>query len=171
MTYHIRTMLAEDADNVAAIQVASWQAAYRGIIDDEILDNMNVADREKRWRKNLKEGGFELENIVCVSSKNNQIIGFASYGEERNPDDGTTGRGELWAIYVHPDAWGKGAGYQLWKHFDEHRLWYPKGSVVWVLSDNTLAIKFYERLGFKKDGATKDFTYQEKSFPELRMFL
>ena len=171
MTYQIRKMTIDDAPQLAALHVASWQAAYRGIIDDEILDNMDVATREKRWRKNLEEGGFELENVVCVSGENQKLVGFASYGEERDPDEGTTGRGELWAIYVHPDSWGTGAGFQLWKYFDEHRQWYPKGTVVWVLSENALAIEFYERLGFKEDGATKNFVYQGKSFPELRMFL
>ncbi len=163
-------MIVDDAPQLAALHIASWQAAYRGIIDDDILDNMDVSEREKRWRKNLEEGGFELENVVCIGD-DNQVIGFASYGEERDPDPGISGRGELWAIYVHPDFWGKGAGQKLWSHFDEHRNWYPKGTAVWVLSENDLAIKFYERIGFKKDGATKDFVYHGKSFPELRMFL
>ena len=38
----IRLATLEDARKIAEIQVASWQVAYRGILPDEFLDQMNV---------------------------------------------------------------------------------------------------------------------------------
>ncbi len=166
MIHLIRPMLLEDAFGVASVNIASWQTAYRGIIDDEILDNLDLSERTEQWKKNTQYDDYGLENIVCIS-KNNEVIGFATYGEERVPEG--TGRGELWAIYVHPNELGKGIGRAMWNYFEDHRKRYEKGSVVWVLSENAPAIRFYESLGFKKDGETKNFVHSGKSFPELRM--
>ncbi|CAN5692952.1 hypothetical protein BH09MYX1_BH09MYX1_53200 [soil metagenome] len=51
----IRLATASDAESIAEVQVASWHAAYRGIIDDDVLAKVTVAARGPRWRKNLSE--------------------------------------------------------------------------------------------------------------------
>jgi hypothetical protein len=38
----IRKMEYKDIESVANIKVSSWRLSYKGIIDDEYLDNMDI---------------------------------------------------------------------------------------------------------------------------------
>ena len=70
-----------------------------------------------------------------------------SVGPSRELD----GEGELYAIYVYPEAWGSGAGPQLMR---EARAWLTErfpGAILWVLEDNPRARGFYEREGWTAD--------------------
>ena len=49
----VRDAAADDAAAIARVHAASWQAAYRGIVDDDRLDRMSVDEREQRWRERL----------------------------------------------------------------------------------------------------------------------
>lgn len=46
---------------------------YRGIIDDDFLDSLNVKDNYNRRLKDYKENGFIVAEI------NNEIVGFCRY--------------------------------------------------------------------------------------------
>ena len=48
----IRNATIEDVERIADIKIEGWQTAYRGIIDDDFLDNM---DREKEIEKRRKK--------------------------------------------------------------------------------------------------------------------
>ena len=48
----IRNATIEDVERIADIKIEGWQTAYRGIIDDDFLDNMDrEKEIEKRWKK------------------------------------------------------------------------------------------------------------------------
>jgi len=46
-----------DSVAIAQILVYSWQAAYRGIMPDDLLNNLSIQQREQVWRKHLNSGG------------------------------------------------------------------------------------------------------------------
>lgn len=48
---------AHDCAAIASILVKSWQAAYRGIMPNELLDGLSVQQREEGWRRHLNSGG------------------------------------------------------------------------------------------------------------------
>ena len=50
----IRAATATDAAAIAGIHVRSWQSAYRGMIDDDILDGLSVAGRTADWTERLR---------------------------------------------------------------------------------------------------------------------
>lgn len=50
MAAGIRSARASDAEQVAAVHVASWQWAYAGLLPAEELADLSVADRADRWR-------------------------------------------------------------------------------------------------------------------------
>ena len=43
----IRKATPEDARQIAEILVEDWKTAYRGIIDDDYLDSLNVEERHR----------------------------------------------------------------------------------------------------------------------------
>lgn len=68
----------------------------------------------------------------------------------------------MYAIYVHPDHWSAGAGYELMKAGVDRLVAHDRNEIrVWVLDDNPRARRFYERFGFKLDGATDSYVADE----------
>ena len=91
----IRKVKREDIEQVVDIQVTGWQTAYRGIIDDEYLNNMSREEKIKKRQKDFNENGFIVAEIE------DKVIGFCRYSdtnkyeiEKENIDC------ELMALYV-----------------------------------------------------------------------
>jgi GNAT superfamily N-acetyltransferase len=88
-----------------------------------------------------------------VAEQRGYALGFASLG--RATEDESIG--ELYAIYVLPDAWGVGAGRAL---MAETRVRLGgsgfEQAILWVFEDNPRARVFYELAGWHVDGGVKD---------------
>jgi ribosomal protein S18 acetylase RimI-like enzyme len=151
---------------VAPLHVASWQAAYAGILDPTFLAGLSVEEREESWRQILAAG----ESEPLVGLEGSAIVGFASLGRSRDVD-APQGRGGLRALYVHPRSWSTGAGRQLW-HAARTRLHCQGFSSVsvWVLQRNTRAIIFYSAIGFAVDpGSEREFDLGSAVVRKVRM--
>jgi RimJ/RimL family protein N-acetyltransferase len=73
--------------------------------------------------------------------------------------------GELYTLYLHPEAWGNGFGSAL--HQAAMRYLAAEGfgsSVLWVLDCNHRARRLNERRGWRADGRRAD----EAGAPKLR---
>jgi ribosomal protein S18 acetylase RimI-like enzyme len=141
----IRAAVPEDVEQLAAVHVASWRVAYRGIIPDRILDNLSLARRQANWLRALEEPG-EQGNLVCLAG--GRVIGFASFGPTRDEDDDAAVTAELMALYVHPEHWRQGAGTRLWHEVQRRVVGRYREITLWVLCENERARRFYERIGF-----------------------
>lgn len=53
MEVHIRKVKQGDADTLAYIQTESWKAAFKGIIDDEMLDKCTNIDKARLMYQRL----------------------------------------------------------------------------------------------------------------------
>ncbi len=69
----IRNATIKDIEKIADIKIEGWQTVYRGIVDDDFLDNMD-RDKEIEKRRNNRDNGV---NII-VAELNNDIVGFLS---------------------------------------------------------------------------------------------
>jgi GNAT superfamily N-acetyltransferase len=136
-----------DARGIAEVKVESWRAAYVGVMPQSVLDAMDVDVHEQLWRTFVARDTL----AVFVAERDDRIIGFANVGPCRDEP----GIGELYAIYVRPDAWGTGAGLALMKTAAEWlRERWPE-AVLWVAEENPRARRFYERCGWTVDGGRK----------------
>src|SRR5690606_3327240 len=107
----IRPAVLGDAAAIAKVHIASWQEAYAGIVPAEILDNLDVQRREEQWRAHLQDA--ERESIrIWVAEREGEIVGFASFGPSRD-EDADRHTWELYAIYLTPEAWGRGVAREL----------------------------------------------------------
>ena len=84
--YKIRVAQPEDATNIAQVHVDTWHSTYRGIMPDEVLDNLSVQDRAKKRRELIETSGPEYCSFVAESKKG-KIVGFTVGGPIREPDD------------------------------------------------------------------------------------
>jgi ribosomal protein S18 acetylase RimI-like enzyme len=143
----------EDAPGIACVHVRSWQAAYRGQLPDAMLDALSVDERTAFWRALL--GEERSRSAVIVAEVEGVIAGFASAGPCRDIDLGE-GSGEIYALYVAPEAWSAGIGRALMEACLSALLadGFPLLS-LWVIESNQRARAFYERTGWRADGARK----------------
>jgi ribosomal protein S18 acetylase RimI-like enzyme len=161
----IRRALPEDSHGIALVHVSSWQHAYRGIVPQPHLDQLSVADREKRWVEIFERRASE----TLVADTEGHIVGFISYGKSRQ-EQAEQEEGEIYAIYVSSSHWSRGVGRSLWEAALAHLrgLGFAR-AIVWVLAANEKAIRFYERAGFTVcKGSEKAVEIGGKKLPEVR---
>jgi len=79
-------------------------------------------------------------------------VGFASTGPTDN-DGAAPGTAHLFALYLAPEAAGRGIGTALLERAEElMRAGGFSRASLWVLETNTRARTFYERAGWTWDG-------------------
>jgi GNAT superfamily N-acetyltransferase len=139
----IRPMTAADAEAVAALHTASWQSAYRRVLDPRWLDERAAADRRAHWaHRAATSTGREAGVVVEVAGV---LEGFAYLIADADPSRGTL----LDNLHVRPDRRGDGLGRRLIAaalRMARARDW-PPGLHLWVFEANGDARRFYERHG------------------------
>jgi ribosomal protein S18 acetylase RimI-like enzyme len=140
----IRQAAAADARAIAEVHVASWKVNYRGIVPDAWLDKLSVDSCHASWVLHFEEMKPRERCFVSLNSANN-FTGFANAGPAKTFELGTDG--ELYAIYVAPDAQRSGTGRALMHRAVVHlRDAGFRSMCLWLLKDNP-ARGFYERFG------------------------
>jgi len=166
--WSVRRAVLADAPGMARVSVASWRAAYAGIMRAETLAALSIEERAQHWRERLADPASSAA-FALVAEQMGAIGGFASLGPVRDPDLDPARVGELWAIYVDPMVWGKGAGPALWTlALDELRARRFETLVLWVLTANARARRFYEKQGMTLDGGEKSPVEDGAPLPHLR---
>ncbi|HUU63638.1 MAG TPA: GNAT family N-acetyltransferase [Dehalococcoidia bacterium] len=137
---------------MARVHVASWQTAYRGMIQELVLKDFTIDKWEDHFQKAITE---KTEEIV-VTEEHGNVLGYTIIGPSRDEDIGKENCGEVWGLYISPDHWRKGLGSRLteWA-FSELRSRGYDIVTLWVFQRNVAAVKFYEAMGFVLDGTTK----------------
>ena len=145
----IRAATASDADAIARVHVSSWKSAHSRVLPAEYLESLDSAARAEEWSEILTAG----RGTTLVAEANGRILGFASYGPSRD-EDAEDGDLELYAIYLDPEAWGRGVARQLIRAILADA---PDGvpMSLWVLEQNERARHFYRRHGFQADGVDR----------------
>jgi ribosomal protein S18 acetylase RimI-like enzyme len=162
---HVERAKLEDAHAIAEIHVLTWRAVYQGIVPADYLATLSVEKREALWRDSIAKGTPEL----WVAKTEGRVIGWVAFGPCR--DKGTPPQvGEVWAIYVTASHWSSGVGRALWLTARERLQRHGYKSVsLWVLAENSRAIKFYLAAGFAPDlSSTKELTLGGKPLTEVR---
>lgn len=153
----VRPAIIDDAEAIPRVHIASWQVAYRGQIPDAYLNGLanEMPRRIEFWRSALQRAP-EQGRRLFVAERDGFVVGFLSCGPSEDPDrDSETG--EIYAIYLHPSAWGTGTGRALFERGEEtlQELGFTKAT-LWVLDTNARGRGFYEAMGWHADGAKKD---------------
>jgi ribosomal protein S18 acetylase RimI-like enzyme len=146
----VRQAEANDVHTLAQLHVAAWQAAYRSILPNHVLDHLSAERSQATWRRRLRDP--TRRNLVCEVE--GELIGFVAFGPSRDDDAVRIKTGEVYGIYVHPAWWGRGCGRQLWLAAQAGLLSEGYEQVtLWVFEANAQARAFYERSGFVLDEA------------------
>jgi ribosomal protein S18 acetylase RimI-like enzyme len=145
----IRPATTRDAEAIARVDIASWRGAYSEILSDSYLASLDVTDRAGQWTAAVTA----RNTTVLVAEDESGTVGFTSVGPSRD-EDAEPNDLEIYAIYLHPRAWGTGVARDLMRAvLDGLR----PGTVVtlWILEGNERAQHFYRRHGFQPDGTER----------------
>ncbi len=137
----------------------AWQEAYAGLLPRDYLDGLTLEKCVKM--------AYQWPDNILVAKDGDKVIGFVGYGVHR--DDALPETGEVFAICILSEYYGQKVGYALMRAALEKLSDYPK-IAVWVLKGNERAIRFYEKCGFRFDGAEKPVNLGQEC-AELRMIL
>ena len=156
----VRRAQAGDAARLGEIHVRTWQAAYEHVFGADRLAGLRPERRAEQWQGWLAEG----VDAWVFEEEAGPVVGFVWIGDSREAED----EGELFAIYVLPEAWGSAAGRELMAVArDALRAAYPT-SILWVLEDNPRARRFYEREGWALDGGRREEELLGATVAEVR---
>jgi len=166
----LREATVGDAGAIAEVHVASWRWAYDGLLPPSVLDALSVEGRAAAWHTVLADApGAVTVAVVDDDDNGGAIVGFVSVGPTPDEDDPPPGTGALFALYLHPDTVGAGAGKTLLEHGEAQLR--DEGftrATLWVLETNERARRFYERRGWAWDGARGEHRFDCGNRPIVR---
>jgi ribosomal protein S18 acetylase RimI-like enzyme len=163
MTVTIRRAVPEDALRITKVQVRSWEAATHGDKPDSVLDGLSIPHRTEDWTKRLvpAEGETQVVEIDGV------IEGWTSLGSSRDEDKRDAG--ELYGIYLSPDYIGENLGMRLYASAEASLAAMGRKEIIlWVVASNAQARQFYEKAGYRLDGAEKSILWEGAQIDEVR---
>lgn len=176
-----------DLLGAAEARVASWRAAFTGLVPQDFLDAMDPAAIASSWTERIAAGRSRLyvaltnvpprrkprafpNSLPHTEPRDRgaeQVIGYAGVGPERDPA-APPDTGELYALYVHPAHWGGGAGRALTDAAcADLRAAGCTTVQLWVLEANTRARRCYAKYGFTDTGDRTRSSLND--LPEIRL--
>ena len=138
---NVRMAELEDAEKIAEIGVRTWKHSYCTLLPDQLLRGRSV-DQSRITKEKYKI----LADEVWVVSDDGEIIGYLWGGRSRDGEVSPADY-EVRAIYVLPEAQGKGAGKLLLKAFAEHIG--QASFYLYALKGNP-SVGFYYKCGAKR---------------------
>lgn len=107
MTITVRLADRSDAPELARVQVESWRSIYRGLMAEEILNQLDFLSRTTRYWATQKAANPK-SILIATALLDNKIVGLASSGPPRDLD--AIWERELYVMYtdaaVHePRGW------------------------------------------------------------------
>ncbi len=166
----VRVATGLDGPAIAAVKWRSYRTAYRGVLPDPFLDGLGIHPPAGYWSGRAAVPPSARHSLLVAGARG-EVHGFCDAGPARDDDLDPQRTAEIAVLYVDPTAIGLGVGRRLVEAtcdrlvdigFDDARLW--------VLRANAGGRRFYERLGWRPDGAEKSrrLEAEDVTFDEVR---
>jgi len=131
----------EDAKSISDIRINGWKSAYRGIMKDEYLNNIDYEVGRNRFYERLSNINYN-EKIIVYEDENKTILGFAVFINLLDQKYDC----ELQGLYIEPNNKGKGIGSQLMNYVINYfKNNNKKSMIIYCLKENYASRKFYEK--------------------------
>jgi ribosomal protein S18 acetylase RimI-like enzyme len=143
-TFRVRRAGPADVAAIARIEVETWRATYAGMLPDRVLIGMSERRQQGAWAGLVR---YRPGDVIVIEEADTGIVGFGNCGTQRDPT--LPYSGEIFTLYVTPDAQNRGVGRHLMGALFERLLYKGNSSaLIWVIRANPSRF-FYEHLGGK----------------------
>jgi GNAT superfamily N-acetyltransferase len=160
----VRPAVENEGYAIGALRSRAWQAAYRGVFPDAMLDELPLDEEE--WQAVAR--GERGEERLWVAFGGGKIVGYCHTGPSRD-EDAPQGRDEVYSLYVEPDLIGFGVGVPLFdRALADLRERNSEVVTLWVLESAARARRFYDIAGWSPDGARRDECHGIAGAPAVR---
>jgi GNAT superfamily N-acetyltransferase len=148
------------------VHVRGWRWGYRDLLPAPFLEGLSIARRTAQWRSWLLDPGRTHTWVAETDAL--APAGFVAAGPTRDPGE-PPGTGEIYALYVEEAVAGAGVGAAL---LDRATEWLGaqgfSRATLWVLRGNSRARRFYEKAGWRPDGAEQSEQLDDAVMDEVR---
>lgn len=139
----IRNKKESDIESIAKVHYESWVTTYKGIVPDSYLDSLSLESYIEK---------HHMFNAPCIVAEvDGKVVGFLMYSKDKD-EDTSDKCGEIMVIYLLQEYQHKGIGTLLMNEAEKRMKSEFDQLSLWVLEDNIPTVKFYEKMGFEKDG-------------------
>ncbi|MDT3995705.1 GNAT family N-acetyltransferase, partial [Mammaliicoccus fleurettii] len=114
-----------------------------GIVPDSYLDSLSLESYIEK---------HHMFNAPCIVAEvDGKVVGFLMYSKDKD-EDTSDKCGEIMVIYLLQEYQHNGIGTLLMNEAEKRMKSEFDQLSLWVLEDNIPTVKFYEKMGFEKDG-------------------
>ena len=156
----VRAARAADAAGLARVQVASWQAAFAGLVPPDVLGELAgqeaVGQFTERWQAAISAPPTSRHRVHVAVAKPGEpeVLGFAAAGPATDDDRWPATDGELYELHVLPGLAAEGHDERLLNAvadtFAEDGF---STGYTWALAGDSGRIGFLEAAGWAPDGS------------------
>ena len=156
----VRAARASDAPGLALVQVASWQAAFAGLVPDAVIAELTseeaVGQFTLRWQQAISAPPTSRHHVHVAVEKPGEpgIAGFAAAGPATDEDLWPGTDGELYELHVLPGRAADGHDERLLNAVADTFVEDGFGTgYAWALAGDEQRIGFLEAAGWAPDGS------------------
>ena len=136
----IRIATFKDALSIAEVHVQGWKETYAGMVKQEILDELNVLDKEQLWKEIIRSPDHQL----FIYTENGVVKGF--FDGYLNPESSIA---EILAFYLLKEVQKQGIGRELFQKFYQCALNQGYAFIHLEVFNKNPSRFFYEKMGAK----------------------
>jgi GNAT superfamily N-acetyltransferase len=168
---YVRPARADEADEIARIQLSTWRTAYRRMLPRRVLDDLDPGWLADRWREAVEKPPSPRHRVLVAveQAQSSYLVGFAAVGpadeEEAGPEVAA-----FTELLVEP-RWGRrGHGSRLLAAAVD--LWRSDGfstALAWVYEQDAASLAFLTSAGWEPDGTRRALDVDDLLVPQLRL--
>jgi GNAT superfamily N-acetyltransferase len=176
---YVRPARAEEAGEIARIQLTTWRLAYRRLLPRQVLDGLDPDWLAERWREAISAPPSPRHRVsiaVEQAEAAEHLVGFLAAGPA---DEAALAPGEqplppaaaaITDLLVEP-RWGRrGHGSRLLAAGVD--TWRADGfgtAVAWAYAKDPATLSFLRSAGWEPDGAHRALDVDDLFVPQLRL--
>jgi ribosomal protein S18 acetylase RimI-like enzyme len=150
----IRPATAEDERVIHALHARCFRNLFAGLLGDWVAPSEQRADRERSWTGPI--GAPRERHALLLAERRQRVIGLVAVGPTRDAEGDRRTTGELMTIMVDANQRGLGVGSALMTAGERAMRTHGLAlATLWVVPENTPAVRLYERCGWAPDDTKK----------------
>lgn len=168
----VRPARPDDADEIARIQIATWQTAYVDLLPAAVLEERAQQRARAAWSAAIAEPPSSRHHVL-VALEGQWRVGFAAFGptEELEPEDADRETTVAVAPILVEPRWGRrGHGSRLLAATVDHaRADGMTRAIAWIPEEDNTSREFLLSAGWAPDGLVRALDTGAGELREIRL--